>query len=208
MAAGAPIYDLTLLLDAEAPEETRTRVLSEVERTIGSGGTLVGHHDWGRRHTAYPIRHKEEAVYHLFQFQSPPAVLETLQHTLRITDGVVRFRLIKLRPGTPPPPEPRPEPPRPEASAASRPDAGGRPDAASRPEAGQRAEESGPAAAGDSPASGDTQTGGADASSDAGSGADAGSAGGPGAGSSTPPGDSDSSTPPGDSDATEPASAS
>jgi small subunit ribosomal protein S6 len=28
-----------------------------------------------------------------------------LDHTLKITDGVLRFRIIKLRAGTPPPPE-------------------------------------------------------------------------------------------------------
>jgi hypothetical protein len=37
-------------------------------------------------------------------------VLETLQRTLRIADGVVRFRIIKLAPGTPAPPANRPEP--------------------------------------------------------------------------------------------------
>ena len=79
MAAVAPVYDLMLLLDSEAPEEQRTRVLDEVQRTISSDGALVGRHDWGRRHTAYPIRHKEEADYHLFQFQGPPPLLETLR---------------------------------------------------------------------------------------------------------------------------------
>ena len=32
-------------------------------------------------------------------------MLEALDHTLKITDGVNRFRVIKLRPGTPEPPD-------------------------------------------------------------------------------------------------------
>jgi hypothetical protein len=32
---------------------------------------------------------------------------------LKITDGVLRFRIIKLRPGTPEPPSPKPEAARP-----------------------------------------------------------------------------------------------
>ena len=37
-------------------------------------------------------------------------MLETLPRTLRISDGVVRFRIIRLAPGTPAPPANRPEP--------------------------------------------------------------------------------------------------
>ena len=31
---------------------------------------------------------------------------------LKITDGVLRFRIIRVKPGTPPPPAPRPAEPR------------------------------------------------------------------------------------------------
>ena len=32
-------------------------------------------------------------------------LLDQLDHSLKITDGVLRFRITKLRPGTPPPPD-------------------------------------------------------------------------------------------------------
>jgi small subunit ribosomal protein S6 len=109
MAAPAPIYDLMLLLDPAAPEELRTKVLSDVEALVKREGEIVGTHDWGARSLAYEIGHRGEAEYHLLQMHATPALLETLQRTLRITDGVVRFRIIKLAPGTaaPPAPEPR-----------------------------------------------------------------------------------------------------
>ena len=106
MAAPAPVYDLMLLLDTSAPEEQRTKVLSDVESAISSAGSIVGTHDWGTRPLAYEIRHRADAEYHLLQFKGPAELLETLQRTLRITDGVVRFRIIKLAPGTPGPPDP------------------------------------------------------------------------------------------------------
>jgi small subunit ribosomal protein S6 len=103
MADQAITYDLVLLLSNDAPEEQRTRILSAVESAIGSGGGSVERNDdWGRRPMAYEIRHRSEAEYHLLQFQAPPSVIEELSHTLRITDGVVRFRIIKVRRGTPP----------------------------------------------------------------------------------------------------------
>jgi small subunit ribosomal protein S6 len=109
MAAPAPVYDLMLLLDTSAPEEQREKILSDVESMVSSSGTVVGNHDWGTRPLAYEIDHRADAEYHLLQFHGPAELLANLHRTLRITDGVVRFRIIKLAPGTPAPPEARPE---------------------------------------------------------------------------------------------------
>jgi small subunit ribosomal protein S6 len=106
MAQDAPIYDLTLLLDAESDEERRTKIIVDVETLIDKhGGSLVGRHDWGVRQTAFEIHKQESADYHLIQFYATNEVLEALDHALKITDGVNRFRVIKLRPGTPEPPD-------------------------------------------------------------------------------------------------------
>jgi len=56
--------------------------------------------------------HRPEGDYHLFQFEGENELLERLNHTLKITDGVLRFRVIKAKPGTPPPPPPRQDPAR------------------------------------------------------------------------------------------------
>ena len=106
MARVSTIYDLVLLLSDSAAEEERERILSEVESAITDGGGTIEHRqDWGRRPMPYAINHEREAEYHLVQFSAPPAVLDTLSHSLRIADEVVRFRIIKVTPGTPPPPE-------------------------------------------------------------------------------------------------------
>jgi small subunit ribosomal protein S6 len=110
MPAHDPLYDLVLMLDSAAPDDQRQRVLSGVETTIASGGEIVNTQDWGVRQMAYEIRHKADTEYHLLQFHGTREVLESLQRTLKIADGVVRFRIIKLAPGTPAPPANRPEP--------------------------------------------------------------------------------------------------
>jgi small subunit ribosomal protein S6 len=104
MAAPAPIYDLVVMLDTAAPDDQRAKILSDVETMISGAGDVVGKHDWGPRTMAYEIRHKTDAEYHLIQFHATPELLANLQRTLRIADGVVRFRIIKLEPGTPDPP--------------------------------------------------------------------------------------------------------
>jgi small subunit ribosomal protein S6 len=101
----ARAYDLMLLLDPAAPEERRTAAIAEVESLIGS--TLIALYDWGQRRLAYEIDHRPEADYRLYQFEGDNALLERLNQRLRILDGVLRFRIIRLKPGqtTPPPPE-------------------------------------------------------------------------------------------------------
>jgi small subunit ribosomal protein S6 len=110
--ATARLYDLTLLLDPNAPDDRHREILGNVNSAIEGKGKLVGQHDWGMRRLAFEIDHRADAAYHLFQFEAGSDLLEQLENTLRITDGVLRHRIIKVKPGTPPPPTPRPEPPR------------------------------------------------------------------------------------------------
>jgi small subunit ribosomal protein S6 len=106
MPAQNPTYDLMLLLDTAADEELRTKILAEAERILESNSaTIVSKHDWGVRRTAFEIRHKNDAEYHLLQFTGGPDVPAALDRYLRIADGVVRFRVIKLRAGLPPVPD-------------------------------------------------------------------------------------------------------
>jgi small subunit ribosomal protein S6 len=105
-------YDLMLLLDPTAPEERRNAAIQETESMIGSGGELVGSYDWGTRRMAYEIDHRPEAEYRLYQFNGDNSLLERLNQRLRITDAVLRFRIIKLKPGQPTPPPPDQQAPR------------------------------------------------------------------------------------------------
>jgi small subunit ribosomal protein S6 len=103
-----PLYDLMLLLDSNAPDDRRQEIVRNAQQMIEGGGSVVGIHDWGMRRMAYEIDHRAEADYRLFQFETADGsdLLERLDHTLKITDGVLRFRIIRLKPGSPAPPAP------------------------------------------------------------------------------------------------------
>ena len=106
MAQAPATYDLTVLLDVSLEEDQRTRILADIETMIAdAGGTIVSAHDWGRRKMEFEIRHQPDAEYHLIQFQGSTDLLERLERTLRITDAVLRHRVIKLKPGTQDPPD-------------------------------------------------------------------------------------------------------
>jgi small subunit ribosomal protein S6 len=103
------VYDLMLVLDAEAPEDRRAEILEGVREAIEADGTLHGVHDWGTRRLAFEIRKRGDGAYHLIQLEGGRSLLERLDRTLKIADAVLRHRFIRLRSGTPPPPPPRPE---------------------------------------------------------------------------------------------------
>jgi small subunit ribosomal protein S6 len=122
MPKQAQLYDLMVVLSAAAEEERRAKILSDIEAQISNGGGAVERNDdWRTRTLAYEIRHQREGEYHLIQFTGPPELLDALSHTLRIDDGVLRFRIIKVLAGTPPapaaPPVIAPAAPAPAASA-------------------------------------------------------------------------------------------
>jgi len=107
MAKAPLIYDLMLLLASSLDDDRRAKILADVEQTIAdAGGTVELKQGWGLRSLAFEIAHVGDADYHLLQFSGPPTLVETLNYNLKIADGVVRHRIIKVTPGTPPPPEP------------------------------------------------------------------------------------------------------
>jgi small subunit ribosomal protein S6 len=111
MTLPAPTYDLVLLLDTQAEDAVRAKIVADAREAISAQGELLRHDEWGERPLAYPIDHRKSAEYHLLQFHAAsPELIAGLSRTLHITDGIVRFRINKLGPGTPEAPDMRAEP--------------------------------------------------------------------------------------------------
>jgi small subunit ribosomal protein S6 len=108
MPSPTATYDLVMLLDPEAEETARAKIVADTRAAIEGKGELVRHDEWGERPLTYPIERRASAEYHLLQFHvGDGALLGELDHTLRITDGLLRFRVVKLKPGVPDAPDMR-----------------------------------------------------------------------------------------------------
>jgi small subunit ribosomal protein S6 len=106
MPTNPTVYDLVLLLSTAADDEERAKILSDVQTAISAaGGSVERNQEWGTRPMTYRINHQADAEYHLLQFTGPTSLLESLSHSLRIADRVLRFRIIKVLPGQPAPPD-------------------------------------------------------------------------------------------------------
>ena len=108
MASQTRLYDLMIVLSTTVDDERAAKVLTDVETQIAEGGgTMERNDDWHARPLAYEIAHQGEGHYHLLQFTCEnPALLDSLSYNLRIDDAVLRHRIIRNLPGTPPVPEP------------------------------------------------------------------------------------------------------
>jgi small subunit ribosomal protein S6 len=106
MTLPAPTYDLVMLLDPQAEDDARAKLVAEARAAIEAQGEFLRHDDWGTRALTYPIDRRAVAEYHLLQFHAgKPELLGSLERSLRIADDILRFRIVKLKPGVPDAPD-------------------------------------------------------------------------------------------------------
>jgi small subunit ribosomal protein S6 len=94
-------YELVLMLDPGQDAPARDALAQDARGRIESAGTLKHENNWGLRKLAYEIAQRTEADYRWFRFEAPTELLEDLDHSLKITDGVLRFRIFKVDPDAP-----------------------------------------------------------------------------------------------------------
>jgi small subunit ribosomal protein S6 len=99
--AAAREYELVLMLDPGRDTSGRDAVAQEAKSMIEASGTLKHENTWGLRKLAYEIEQRNEADYRWYRFEAPTELLDQLNHSLKIAEGVLRFRVFKVDPDTP-----------------------------------------------------------------------------------------------------------
>jgi len=94
-------YELVLMLDPQLDAPARDALAQDVRGQIEVKGSLKHENSWGLRKMAYEINHRTEADYRWMRFEAPSDLLDSLDHNLKIADGVLRFRIFKVDPGAP-----------------------------------------------------------------------------------------------------------
>ena len=94
-------YEMILMLDPEAGDEQRDKIAADVKSKLESGGEVLHEANWGLRKMAYQIDKRESSDYRFFRFNGSQDMLDDFNHSLKITDGVLRFRIFKTEPDAP-----------------------------------------------------------------------------------------------------------
>lgn len=89
------------MLDPQLDAPARDALATTARGQIEEAGTLKQENTWGLRKMAYEINKRTEADYRWYRFEAPNELLETLDHNLKIADGVLRFRIFKVEENTP-----------------------------------------------------------------------------------------------------------
>jgi small subunit ribosomal protein S6 len=94
-------YELVLMLDPQLDAPARDALAQQARGQIEAAGNLQQENTWGLRKMAYEINRRTEADYRWFRFEAANDLLDTLDHELKIADGVLRVRIFKVDANTP-----------------------------------------------------------------------------------------------------------
>ena len=89
------------MLDPQLDAPARDGLAQEARGQIEASGSLKHENSWGLRKMAYEINKRTEADYRWMRFEAPTELLDSLDHNLKIADGVLRFRIFKVDPDAP-----------------------------------------------------------------------------------------------------------
>ena len=90
-------YELMLVLRPDVADDKAQAVIDRTTRQlVTSGGQIIKVAPWGRRRLAYPIDRHREGSYHIILFEAPPEAIVELEHTLLITEEVLRHLVTRV----------------------------------------------------------------------------------------------------------------
>ena len=89
-------YELMLVIRPDVADDRSQAVVDRTTRQIvAAGGQIVKVAPWGRRRLAYPIDRHREGSYHIVLFEAPSEAISELEHSLLITEEVLRHLVTR-----------------------------------------------------------------------------------------------------------------
>lgn len=89
-------YEVLYILDAKLDDAAKDALCDKFKSAVEAGGGSVESVDkWGVKKLAYEIDFKSEGYYVLMTFTAPAELPQELERQMRITDGVMRFIVVK-----------------------------------------------------------------------------------------------------------------
>ncbi|MCM1042844.1 MAG: 30S ribosomal protein S6 [Corallococcus sp.] len=89
-------YELLYIIDNALQDEAKEAIIAKLNGIVtDNGGSVENVDKWGTKKLAYPINYKTEGYYVLVNFASDAALPSELERIMRITDGVIRYMIVK-----------------------------------------------------------------------------------------------------------------
>ena len=88
-------YEAVYILNPALGEEAVVATAEKLQTLIETSATIEKLDVWGRRRLAYEIKNQKEGYYVLVNFSSEAEFPKELERVLKITDGVMRYLVIR-----------------------------------------------------------------------------------------------------------------
>ncbi len=89
-------YELVVVLSPVLGEEGYASVTETIKAKVSSGAVIDSVETVGVRRLAYEINDQKDGYYLQFNFTSEPDFPKEIERVLKITEGVLRFLVIRI----------------------------------------------------------------------------------------------------------------
>ena len=88
-------YELVYILNPVLGEEAVVALSEKLQALIEAAATIEKTDVWGRRRLAYEIHDQKEGYYVLVNFSAEAEFPKELERVLKITEGVLRYMVVR-----------------------------------------------------------------------------------------------------------------
>jgi len=89
-------YEILYIIQSKLDDAARDKEIAKysdfIKRQGGEVESVVKTAPWGLKKFAYPIDYKKDGFYVLKTFFAAPSVIAELEHRMKLSDNVIRFK--------------------------------------------------------------------------------------------------------------------
>ncbi|MGH9750440.1 MAG: 30S ribosomal protein S6 [Candidatus Polarisedimenticolia bacterium] len=90
-------YETIFLAEATLTDQEVDGLIATCDQLVtGAGGKVMKIEKWGKRRLAYPILHKDEAIYVLMIVECPPSLVHEIERRYRMNDRILRHQTVRV----------------------------------------------------------------------------------------------------------------
>ncbi|MFQ5781288.1 MAG: 30S ribosomal protein S6 [Nitrospiria bacterium] len=92
-------YETIFIVKPSLSEEEMTKVIDKIKAVIQKGGgEVVASENLGKKRLAYEVRKEKRGIYIILHFKGTGAVLLELERTYRLSELIIKFITIRIKP--------------------------------------------------------------------------------------------------------------
>ncbi|ANW99943.1 30S ribosomal protein S6 [Thermoclostridium stercorarium subsp. thermolacticum DSM 2910] len=88
-------YESIFVVNPQLEDEKIKEIIEKMKSLVESNAQLEKIEEWGKKKLAYEIAKQKEGYYVLMQFTAEPNFPAELERVYKITEGVIRYLIVK-----------------------------------------------------------------------------------------------------------------